>query len=73
MNKAAGDSPPKIEKVTQDELENAPGNPNRELTNEDFNSSGDILTLTGDLALVVQSAASAKAYISNRQWSLLWR
>lgn len=64
---------PKIEKIGMAELENAPGNPNRELTNEDFNSSGEILTLTGDLALVVQSAQSAKAYISNRQWSLLWR
>jgi hypothetical protein len=58
---------PTIEKIGMAELENAPGNPNRELTDQDFNSSGEILTLTGDLALVVQSAQQAKAYISNRQ------
>ncbi len=64
---------PKIANVTLDQLENAEGNPNRDLTSQDFNSAGEIISLTGDLALVVQSAAAAKAYISNRQWVLLWR
>jgi hypothetical protein len=66
-------SPAKIETLGIADLENSEGNPNRDLTNEDFNKDGDILTIGGDLALVVQSAVAAKAYISNRQWTLLWR
>jgi len=65
--------PAKIEKIGIEQLQNAEGNPNRELTNEDFDASGDILTVGGDLALVVQSAIAAKAFISNKQWTLLWR
>jgi len=49
------------------------GNPNATLTGADFNSSGELKTLSGELALVVQSASQAKAFIANRQWSLLWR
>ncbi len=49
------------------------GNPNAILTGADFTTSGEVKTIAGDLALVVQSAAKAKAYISNRQWQLLWR
>ena len=66
-------SPAKIETLGIADLENSEGNPNRDLTNEDFNKDGDILTIGGDLALVVQSAVAAKAYISNKQWTLLWR
>ena len=49
------------------------GNPNATLTGADFTSSGELKTIGGELALVVQSAAQAKAYIANRQWTLLWR
>ena len=49
------------------------GNPNATLTGADFTQSGELKTIGGELALVVQSAAQAKAYIANRQWSLLWR
>jgi hypothetical protein len=64
---------PKIGVISADELANGVGNPNSSMTAETFNSAGDILTLTGDLALVVQSARNAKAFIQNRQWALLWR
>ena len=64
---------PTIEKIGLDELENPQGNPHRDLVNEDFTSSGDIKTIEGDLALVVQAAVNAKAFISNKQWTLLWR
>jgi hypothetical protein len=49
------------------------GNPNAVLTGQDFKNDGTLKTIGGELALVVQSAAQAKAYIANRQWSLLWR
>jgi hypothetical protein len=49
------------------------GNPNATLTQESFTAEGELKTLGDDLALVVQSAALAKAYIANRQWTLLWR
>ena len=49
------------------------GNPNATLTGADFTQSGQTKSLNVDLALVVQSAAKAKAYISNRQYTLLWR
>src|SRR5216684_816717 len=51
----------------------ADGNPNATLTGQDFKQNGDLKTISGELALVVQSAANAKAYIANRQWTLLWR
>ena len=51
----------------------ADGNPNATLTGQDFKTDGTLKTIGGELALVVQSAAQAKAYIANRQWSLLWR
>jgi hypothetical protein len=66
-------APATIEKLPIAALENTEGNPNRELKPEDFNSEGDILTIGGDLALVVQSAVNAKAFIANKQWTLLWR
>jgi hypothetical protein len=49
------------------------GNPNATLTAENFTVDGELKAYSGDLALVVQSAALAKAYITNRQWTLLWR
>jgi hypothetical protein len=64
---------PVIEKIGMNELQNGDGNPNRELHSEDLTSAGEIKTVSGDLALVVQSAANAKAFMTNRQWSLLWR
>ncbi len=63
----------KIGVITADQLANGVGNPSAALTPESFNSQGDILTVSGDLALVIQSAQNAKAFIQNRQWSLLWR
>jgi hypothetical protein len=49
------------------------GNPNATLTGQNFTSTGETTGVSTDLALVVQSAAQAKAYIANRQWTLLWR
>ncbi len=49
------------------------GNPNATLTVADFTSQGELKTVAGELALVVGSAADAKAFIANRQWTLLWR
>lgn len=49
------------------------GNPNATLTGADFKTDGTLKTIGGELALVVQSASQAKAYIANRQWTLLWR
>jgi hypothetical protein len=49
------------------------GNPNATLTGADFKQSGETKSKSVDLTLVVQSAAMAKAYIANRQWTLLWR
>ena len=48
------------------------GNPNATLQASDFSRSGE-LPIDKELALVVQSAAMAKAFIANRQWTLLWR
>ena len=62
----------KIGVITADQLANGVGNPSAALTTESFNSQGDILTVSGDLALVIQSAQNAKAFIQNRQWSLLF-
>lgn len=47
------------------------GNPNGTISVSDF--KGTQLSPDKDLTLVVQSAAKAKAYIANRQWTLLWR
>jgi hypothetical protein len=49
------------------------GNPNATLTGADFTAGGVLKTTADELALVVQSAANAKAYFHHRQWSLLWR
>ena len=49
------------------------GNPNALITTQDFKVNGELKTIDKELALVVQSAAQAKAFIANRQWTLLWR
>jgi hypothetical protein len=49
------------------------GNPDAVLTAEDYSTSGELKTKEADLALVVQSASTAEAFISNKQWGLLWR
>ena len=59
--------------ATQVAAPQADGNPNATLTGQDFKTDGTLKTIGGELALVVQSAAQAKAYIANRQWTLLWR
>jgi hypothetical protein len=64
---------PVVGTISFDELANPSGNPQANLGAEDFTSSGDIKTITGDLALVVQSAEQAKAFITNKQFALLWR
>lgn len=64
---------PKIGAITMDDLANPTGNAHKSLTNEDYESDGTLKSKISELALVVQSAANAKAFISNRQWNLLWR
>lgn len=49
------------------------GNPNAMMTAQSFTADGETKTVDVDLALVVQSAAMAKAFIANKQWTLLWR
>lgn len=49
------------------------GNPNAELTAQDYTSTGDLKTHDAELTLVVQSASQAEAWIANKQWNLLWR
>jgi hypothetical protein len=51
----------------------ADGNANATLTGANFKKGGEPKTVSDELVLVVQSAAQAKAYIANRQWTLLWR
>jgi hypothetical protein len=58
---------PAVEKIGLDDLQNTNGNPNRQLNDGDFNAQGEIIIKDAELALVVQSAANAKAYIANRQ------
>lgn len=49
------------------------GNPHRELEASDYTSSGEIKTLDADVALVVGSAIKSENFITNKQWTLLWR
>lgn len=64
---------PKIGTITLEELQQSNSNSQQALTNEDFTSVGKLKSKAGELALVVQSASQAKAFITNRQWALLWR
>jgi hypothetical protein len=63
----------KLKTISLDELTGQEGNPQKQLTDEDFTSAGEIKTDAAELALVIQSAQQAKAFIQNKQWSLLWR
>jgi hypothetical protein len=54
-------------------IETDAANPSRQLTAEDYTSSGDLETLGADLSLVVGSASKAEAYVASKQWSLLFR
>src|SRR5271166_6941737 len=49
------------------------GNAEQHLTTESVNKDGMMKTVDLDLSLVVQSARMSKAFISNKQWTLLWR
>src|SRR6266566_5133894 len=49
------------------------GNPQAALNAESFTKEGDTKTTGDDLALVVQSAQSARDFITSKQWALLWR
>ena len=56
----------------------ADGNSNQAITAENFTPSGDIAGTavekrSVELALVVQSAQSARDFLLNKQWNLLWR
>src|ERR1039458_6956264 len=55
----------------------ADGNPNATLTGENYNKSGEIKEVKGDLSAhlgtVVQSAQAARDFLLNKQWNLLWR
>lgn len=55
------------------ELLERDGNPNRQLTGEDFTKDGKLKSLDAALALVVGSAMKAEQFITNKQWNLLWR
>ena len=50
-----------------------PGNPSRDLTAQDYTSTGELRTTNAELALVVGSASQAENFISNKQYGLLWR
>jgi hypothetical protein len=49
------------------------GNPNAILSVQDFKLDGELKDKANQLALVVQSASNAKAFLANRQYTLLWR
>lgn len=57
---------------TMQEAAQAAGNPSATITGSDFNAQGQLAN-DKKVALVVQSAQQAKAFIQNKQWSLLWR
>ena len=43
------------------------------LQNSDLNSKGELKDAGGELSLVVNSAAAARSFLTNKQWNLLWR
>ena len=49
------------------------GNPFASITEASFTKAGETTGIDVDLALVVQSASQSKAFIANKQWTLLWR
>lgn len=54
-------------------LEDPKGNPFADLTRKDIDEQGMLKTESGELALVVGSAVKAEQFMTNKQWSLLWR
>src|SRR6202795_3831071 len=62
-----------VTNISFDELANPTENAQAPLNAESFTSEGDIKTTAGDLSLVIQSAEQAKAFITNKQFALLWR
>ena len=49
------------------------GNAEQHITTESTNAAGELKSVDLELALVVQSARMSKAFIANKQWTLLWR
>ena len=49
------------------------GNAEQNITTESTNAAGELKSVDLELALVVQSARMSKAFIANKQWTLLWR
>jgi hypothetical protein len=49
------------------------GNQTRELTPMDYGVGGDLRTSDAEVALVVGAASKAESFISDKQYSLLWR
>ncbi len=43
------------------------------LQSADFDQKGELKNESGELSLVVNSAAAARSYLTNKQWNLLWR
>ena len=48
-------------------------NPSRDLTPLDYGPGGELETLDADVALVVGAATQAEAWLTSKQWALLWR
>ena len=49
------------------------GNPNRPLAETDYKVGGELKSTDANVALVNGCASAAEAFISNKQWNLLWR
>lgn len=46
---------------------------NADLTPKDYNKQGDLTNSTAEVNLVVGAASNAERFISDKQYSLLWR
>lgn len=49
------------------------GNTSRSLTEEDYGKGSQLKTLNAEVSLVTGAAQKAEAFITNKQWNLLWR
>jgi hypothetical protein len=49
------------------------GNTSRTLTEEDYGKGSQLKTLNAEVSLVTGAAQKAEAFITNKQWNLLWR
>lgn len=72
-NKVAENPPATIGNISLEELQTTLDNTNAVLTAADYNSDGSLKNHAAELTLVIQSANEAKSFITNKQWSLLWR